>query len=65
MAKTYKVDEVNSGICTCTLRAGPTQDVIESNSKQGWTFEHMAPVMGRRCGCIPSPKLLIVFSKEG
>jgi hypothetical protein len=63
MAKTFKVEEVNSGICTCTLRAGPTQSVIDSNVKQGWTFEHMEAVIGRRC-CIPSPKLLIVFSKE-
>jgi len=65
MAKTYKVEEVNSGICTCTLRAGPTQDVIDSNTKQGWKFEQMQAIIGRRCGCIPSPKLLIVFSKEG
>ena len=64
MAKTYKVEEVNSGICTCTLRAEPTQSVIDSNANQGWTFEHMEAVVGRRCGCIPSPKLLIVFSKE-
>jgi hypothetical protein len=63
MAKTYRVEEVNSGICTCTLRAGPTQNVIESITKQGWIFEHMETVIGRRC-CIPSPKLLIVFSKE-
>jgi hypothetical protein len=65
MAKSYKVDEVNSGICTCTLRVGPTQHVIDANAKQGWVFEQMQAVMGRRCGCIPSPKLLIVFSKEG
>jgi hypothetical protein len=64
MAKTYKVEEVNSGICTCTLRAGPTQDVIADQVKQGWTFVQMQAIMGRRCGCIPSPKLLMVFSKE-
>ena len=64
MAKTYKVEEVNSGICTCTLRAGPTQDVIDSNARQGWVFEQMQAIVGRRCGCIPSPKLLIVFSKD-
>ena len=64
MAKAYKVEEVNSGICTCTLRAGPTQSVIEANAKQGWIFEDMEAVVGRRCGCIPSPKLIIVFSKD-
>jgi hypothetical protein len=64
MAKTYKVEEVNSGICTCTLRAGPTQDIIAGQAKQGWAFEQMQAIMGRRCGCIPSPKLLMVFSKE-
>ena len=64
MAKTYKVEEVNSGICTCTLRAGPTQSIIESNAKQGCVFETMEAVMGRRCGCIPSPKLMVVFSKD-
>jgi len=64
MAKSYKVEEVNSGICTCTLRAGPTQDIINDAAKQGWVFESQMAVIGRRCGCIPSPKLLIVFSKD-
>jgi hypothetical protein len=64
MANTYKVEEVNSGICTCTLRAGPTQNRIAEQAKQGWKFEQMQAIVGRRCGCIPAPKLLIVYSKE-
>jgi len=58
------VEEVNSGICTCTLTAGAIQAVVDSNTKQGWVFEAMEQVMGRRCGCIPAQKLIIVFSKE-
>jgi len=64
MAKTYKVEEVDSGLFTGTLRAGPTQDVISDQARQGWTFLQMQAIIGRRCGCIPYPKLLIVFSKE-
>jgi len=58
------VEEVNSGICTCTLTGRATQAVIDSNARQGWVFEGMERVTGRRCGCICSQKLIIVFSKE-
>lgn len=64
MAKEYKVDEVNSGICTCTLRAIKVQEVINDNAKNGWVFENIEAVVGRRCGCIPSPKVLVVMSKD-
>jgi hypothetical protein len=65
MTRTYKVEEVNAGICTCTLRAGPTEKCIEANAKQGWKFEQMEPIQGRFCLFFPRYKLLIVFSKEG
>jgi hypothetical protein len=64
LAKEYKVDEVNSGICTCTLRAPKIQELINENAKNGWTFENAEAVVGRRCGCIPSPKLIVIMSKE-
>lgn len=64
MGKEYRVEEVNSGICTCTLSASKTQGIINDLSKKGWTFEAFESVIGRRCGCFPSPKIFIVFSKE-
>ena len=65
MAKSYKVEEVNAGICTCTLRADPIEKVLESHAKQGWSFEQMEPVIGRFCFIFQRYKMLIVFSKEG
>jgi len=35
---------------------------IESNAKQGWSFEQMEPVMGRFCLFFPRYKMIIVFS---
>jgi len=64
MAKTYKVEEVNSGICTCTLRGAVIESAIASNAKQGWVFEQMEPVMGRCCLIFARYKMIIVFSKE-
>jgi hypothetical protein len=64
MAKNYKAEEINAGICTCTLRAGPIEQVIESNAKQGWIFEQMEPVVGRCCCIFQRYKMIIVFSKE-
>ncbi len=63
MSKEYKVEEVNSGICTCTMRAIKVQEVINNNAKNGWDLVNFETVVGRRCGCFPSPKVFIVFSK--
>jgi len=65
MAKSYKVEEVNAGICTCTLRGSSIEKCIESNAKQGWVFEQMEPIQGRFCLIFPRYKMVIVFSKEG
>jgi hypothetical protein len=64
MAKEYKVEEVNAGICTCTIRGAKVQEVINASAKAGWNFEQFQTIVGRRCGCIPAPKILIAFSKE-
>jgi len=65
MAKSYKVEEVNAGICTCTLRGGAIEKVIESYARQGWAFEQMEPVIGRFCLIFQRYKMIIVLSKEG
>ena len=64
MAKKYKVDEVDAGICTCTLRGSAVEKAIESNANQGWIFEQMEPVVGRFCLIFQRYKMIIVFSKE-
>lgn len=64
MAKTYKVEEVNAGICTCTLRGPLIEKVVEANAKQGWIFEQMEPVIGRFCLIFQRYKMIIVFSKD-
>jgi len=64
MAKNYKVEEVNAGICTCTLRGIAIEKCLESNAKQGWIFEQMEPITGRFCLIFPRYKMLIAFSKE-
>jgi len=64
MAKSYKVEEVNAGICTCTLRGSAIEKCIESHAKQGWLFEQMEPINGRCCLIFPRYKMVIAFSKE-
>ena len=64
MSKEYRVEEVNSGLCTCTLRSTKAQSVLNDFSRKGWEFEAFEAVTGRRCGFFPSPKLFIVFSRE-
>jgi|TergutMp193P3_1026864.scaffolds.fasta_scaffold51545_3 hypothetical protein len=63
--KTYKVEEVNAGLCTCTLRGAAIESVIASNAKQGYVFEQMEPIVGRFCLIFQRYKMIIVFSKEG
>ena len=62
--KKYKVEEVNAGICTCTLRGKAIESVIASHASQGWIFEQMEPVIGRCCVFFQRYKMIIVFSKE-
>jgi hypothetical protein len=64
MVKSYKVEEVNAGICTCTLRGVTIEKCIESNVKQGWIFEQMEPVMGWFSLIFPRYKMIIVFQKN-
>jgi len=64
MAKTFKVEEVDAGICTGTLRAAMIEKTIDTYVKQGWTFEQMEPIIGRCCLIFPRYKMLIAFSKE-
>ena len=64
MSKTYKAEEVNAGICTCTLRGAAVEQIIQANASQGWVFEQMEPVVGRCCLIFQRYKMIIVFSKE-
>ena len=60
----YKVEEVNSGIFTCTLRASEIEKRVKEMADQGWKFESMEPVEGRCCLCFTRYKMIVVFSKE-
>ena len=59
----YKVEEVNSGIFTCTLRASEVEKVINRMEADGYKFESMEPVVGRCCLCFSRYKMIVVFSK--
>ena len=59
----YKVEEVNSGIFTCTLRASEVEKVISRMESDGYKFESMEPVVGRCCLCFSRYKMIVVFSK--
>ena len=63
MAMEYMVEEVSAGICTCTIRGIKVQEVINTGAAKGWVFEHCETIIGRRFGCIPAPKMLVIFSK--
>ncbi len=60
----YKVEEVNSGIFTCTLRASAVESKITAMQNAGWKFESMEPVVGRCCLCFSRYKMIVVFSKD-
>lgn len=62
--KIYKVEEVDSGICTCTLTASAVEKRINLMAKKGWAFEQAEPIVGRFCLIFQRYKMLIVFSKE-
>ena len=46
---TYKVEEVNAGICTGTLRGTVIEAKINQMASQGWKFEQYETIMGRCC----------------
>ena len=60
----YQVEEVNSGLFTCTLRACEVEKRVRTLTDQGWKFESMEPVVGRCCLCFSRYKMIVVFSKE-
>ena len=60
----YRVEEVNAGLCTGTLRGDAIQNCINNMSKQGWKFEQYETIIGRCCLFFPSYKAIICFSKE-
>ncbi len=60
----YKVEEVNAGICTGTLRGVLIEERINQMASQGWKFEQYETIMGRWCLIFPRYKAVICFSKE-
>lgn len=60
----YKVVEVNSGICTGTLRKEAVEKAINDMALAGWKFEHADTIIGRFLLIFPRYKLLCVFSRE-
>ena len=60
----YKVEEVNAGLYTCTLRGPAVERKIRQMARQGWTFEQYEPVIGRCCCLFPRYKMIIVFSAK-
>lgn len=61
---TYKVEEVNAGICTGTLRGIAIEAKINQMASQGWKFEQYETIIGRCCLFFPRYKAVICFSKE-
>ena len=61
----YKVEEVNAGLFTGTLRGVAIEAKITEMAKQGWKFEQTETVIGRCCLIFPRYKAVICFSKEG
>lgn len=61
---TYKVEEVNAGLCTGTLRGAAIESKINQMASQGWKFEQYETIVGRCCLFIPRYKAVICFSKE-
>lgn len=60
----YKVEEVNAGLCTGTLRGVAIEAKINEMAKQGWKFEHADTIIGRCCLIFQRYKAVICFSKE-
>ena len=54
---TYKVEEVNAGICTGTLRGTVIEAKINQMVSQGWKFEQYETIMGRCCLIFPPAHL--------
>ena len=61
---TYKVEEVNAGLCTGTLRGAATESKINQMASQCWKFEQYETIVGRCCLFFPRYKAVICFSKE-
>ena len=61
---TYKVEEVNAGLCTGTLRGAAIEAKISKMAAEGWKFEQYETIIGRCCLIFPRYKAVICFSKE-
>lgn len=61
---TYKVEEVNAGLCTGTLRGAAIEAKINKMAAEGWKFEQYETIVGRCCLIFPRYKAVICFSKE-
>lgn len=61
---TYKVEEVNAGLFTATLRGSAIEARINQMASQGWKFEQYETIIGRCCLIFPRYKAVICFSKE-
>lgn len=61
---TYKIEEVNAGLCTGTLRGPAIEAKINSMASSGWKFEQMETIVGRCCLIFPRYKAVLCFSKE-
>ena len=60
----YKVEEVNAGLCTGTLRGNAIEAKISQMAYQGWKFEQFETIIGRCCLIFPRYKAVICFSKD-
>ncbi len=60
----YKVEEVNAGLCTGTLRGAVIEAKINEMAKKGWKFEQTETIVGRCCLVFQRYKAVICFSKE-
>lgn len=61
---TYKVEEVNAGLCTGTLRGNAIKAKINQMASQEWKFKQYETISGRCCLFFPRYKTIICFSKE-
>lgn len=60
----YKVEEVNAGLFTGTIRGDAVETKIKQMAQEGWKFEHYETIVGRCCLIFARYKCMICFSKE-
>lgn len=60
----YKVEEVDAGLCTGTLRGVAIEKKINQMAAAGWKFEQYETIIGRCCLFFSRYKAVICFSKE-